>query len=383
MSDEEDDSSKTEEPSHKKLEDARKKGQTFQSREINHFFMMLALTFFVMVLAPSLGRDMIDTLGPFITKPDEMNMDSAGFMGLMRTVILGTLLALALLFLASILAAIAPAVVQKKWIFSVESIKPKFNKISPLAGFKRLFGMKAWIEFGKNLLKVTVVGFIAVYAVIPHKEALYALPALPKADMLSFAQQMAGRMLIAVLILLFILSIGDYLIQRFMFMKQMRMTKQEVKEEYKQQEGDPHVKGKLKAIRREKAKQRMMANVPKADVVITNPTHYAVALQYDAAKMPAPVLLAKGTDDVAARIREMAQKNKIPIVRNPPLARVLYDTTDIEDEIPVAHYEAVAKVIGYVYKLKGKVPQKPPAQGPGGKGGKPGGMTINMPQKKK
>lgn len=382
MSEEEDDSSKTEEPSQKKLDDARKKGQTFSTRELNHFFMILALTFFVMIMAPSLGRDMIDTLSPFITKPDEMNMDAAGFMGLMRTVILGTLLALSLLFVASFLAAFAPSIVQKKWIFAVESIKPKFSKISPLSGFKRIFGMKALIEFGKNLLKVVVVGFIAVYSVMPYKESLYALPALPKADMLLFAQEMAGRMLVAVLILLFLLSIGDYLIQRFMFMKQMRMTKQEVKEEYKQQEGDPHIKGKLKAIRREKAKQRMMANVPKADVIITNPTHYAVALQYDAAKMPAPILLAKGTDDVAARIREMATQHKIPIVRNPPLARVLYDTTDIEDEIPVQHYEAVAKVIGYVYKLKGKVPQKPAApKGTGG--GKPGGMTINMPQKKK
>ena len=383
MSEESDDSSKTEEPSHKKLEDARKKGQTFSSREINHFFMMLALTFFIMIMAPGLGRDMIDTLGPFITKPDEMDMDSASFMGLMRTVTLGTVLALALLFLASIAAAIAPAVVQNKWVFSTESIKPKFNKISPLAGAKRLFGLKALVEFAKSLLKVTVVGTIAFYSLMPYKEYLYTLPALPKADMLEFSQQMAGRMLIAVLILLFLLSIGDYLWQRFMFMKQMRMTKQELKEEYKQQEGDPHIKGKLKAIRREKAKQRMTANVPKADVIITNPTHYAVALKYDAAKMPAPVLLAKGTDDVAARIRELAAQNKIPIVRNPPLARVLYDTTDIEDEIPIAHYAAVAKVIGYVYKLKGKVPQKPAPKGPGGAPGKPSAMTINMPQKKK
>lgn len=379
MSEESDDSSKTEEPTHKKLEDARKKGQIFQSREINHFFMMLALAAFVMVLAPALGRDMIDTLGPFITEPDQMSMDSAGFMGLMRTVTIGTVLALALLFLASITAAIAPAVVQKKWIFAVESIKPKFSKISPLGGFKRLFGMKALVEFGKNLLKVTIVGFIAVYAVLPFKETLFVLPALPKAEMLSFTQQMAGRMLLAVLCMLFLLSIGDYLLQRFMFMKQMRMTKQEVKEEYKQQEGDPHIKGKLKAIRREKAKQRMMANVPKADVIITNPTHYAVALQYDSASMQAPKLVAKGTDDVAGRIRELATKNKIPIIRNPPLARVLYDTTDIDEDIPIEHYQAVAKIIGYVYKLKGKVPQKPPAKGPGGKPA----MTVNMPQGKK
>lgn len=382
MSEESDDSSKTEEPSHKKLEEARKKGQTYSTRELNHFFMMLALTFFLLVMAPGLGRDMIDTLAPFITKPDEMDMSAAGFMGLMRTVTLGTVLALALLFLASFVAAFAPSVVQNKWIFSTESIKPKFSKISPLSGVKRLFGLKALVEFLKNLIKVSVVGAIAIYAILPYKEYLYTLPALPKADMLEFAQKMAGRMLISVLILLFLLSIADYLWQRFIFMKSMRMTKQELKEEYKQQEGDPHIKGKLKAIRREKARQRMMSNVPKADVIITNPTHYAVALQYDAAKMPAPILLAKGTDDVAARIREMATKHKIPIVRNPPLARVLYDTTDIEDEIPIEHYAAVAKVIGYVYKLKGKVPQKPPAKGPAGKASKPA-MSINMPQKKK
>lgn len=385
MSEDSDDSSKTEEPTQKKLDDARKKGQIFQSREINHFFMMLALTVFIMLLAPMLGRDMIETLGPFITEPDRMDMDAAGFTDLMRSVTIGTILALAMLFLASTAAALAPAVVQKKWIFAVESIKPKLSKISPLAGFKRLFGMKALVEFGKNLLKVTIVGYIAVYAVLPYKETLYVLPALPKAEMLAFSQQMASRMLISVLCMLFLLSIGDYLWQRFTFMKQMRMTKQEVKEEYKQQEGDPHIKGKLKAIRREKARQRMMANVPKADVIITNPTHYAVALRYDAANMSAPKLIAKGTDDVAGRIREVATKNKIPIVRNPPLARVLFDTTDIDDDIPIEHYQAVAKVIGYVYKLKGKVPQKPPAAKaptPKGPGGKPA-MTVNMPQKKK
>lgn len=380
MSEESDDSSKTEEPTHKKLEDARKKGQTFSSREINHFFMMLALALFLTTLAPMLGRDIIDTLGPFVTEPDQMNMDSSAAMAdILRTVVFSTLLALALLFVASIIAAIAPAVVQKKWIFAVESIKPKFNKISPLGGVKRLFGLKALVEFGKNLLKISIVGFIAVNAVMPYKETLYVLPALPKAEMLAFAQQMAGRMMVAVLCMLFLLSIADYLWQRFIFMKQMRMTKQEIKEEYKQQEGDPHIKGKLKAIRREKAKQRMMANVPKADVIITNPTHYAVALQYDSASMQAPKLIAKGTDDVAGRIRELATKHKIPILRNPPLARVLYDTTDIDEDIPIEHYQAVAKIIGYVYKLKGKVPQKPPAKGPGGKPA----MSVNMPQMKK
>ena len=182
--------------------------------------------------------------------------------------------------------------------------------------------------------------------------------AMPKSGMLEYTQYIAIKILIAVLILLFLLSIVDYLYQRFIFLKQMRMTRQELKDEYRQQEGDPHIKQRLRAIRREKARRRMMQNVPKADVVITNPTHYAVALQYDQLRMPAPILLAKGADEVAARIRELATKSKVPIVRNPPLARILYDTTEIDEEIPVEHYQAVAKVIGYVYKMQGKVPKQ-------------------------
>ena len=381
MSEESDDSSKTEEPSQKKLDEARKKGQTVSSREINHFFILLALTFFVMVMAPSTGKQTLNLLAPFITEPDQMDMSAGGFSDIMRHLAIGMVAVLALPWLATWVAAISPAILQNKLIVSVEHIKPKFEKISPLKGMSRLFGRKAIIEFLKNLLKISVIGIVATAVVLPYKEHLPRLVAPPKLDMLEFAQGMAGRMLIAACIILFLLSIGDYLWQRFSFLKQMRMTKQELKDEYKQQEGDPHIKGKLKQIRREKARQRMMANVPKADVIITNPTHYAIALQYDPDTMPAPKLVAKGTDDVAGRIRELASTNKIPIVRNPPLARVLYDTTDIDEEIPVAHYAAVAKIIGYVYKLKGKVPKKPPAgggKGPGG-GGPAGGMKITMP----
>jgi len=380
MSEDNDDASKTEEPSHKKLEEARKKGQTVSSREINHFFMMLALTFFIMVLAPQTGKGIYELLSPFVTDPDQMEISSAGFKDIMSNVAIGMIAVLALPWLATWAAAIAPAIVQNKFIVSAENIKPKFEKISPKAGLKRLFGKKALVEFGKNVLKITIVGGVATMLVLPDKEHFYRLTGLTKVEMLSFAQSLAGRMLIATCLILFLLSIGDYLWQRFAFMKQMRMTKQELKDEYKQQEGDPHIKQKLKQIRREKARQRMMANVPKADVIITNPTHYAVALQYDAQRMPAPKLLAKGTDEVAGRIRELATKNKIPIVRNPPLARVLYDTTEIDDEIPVEHYAAVAKVIGYVYKLKGKTPQKPGGGAPGGGAGK---MTLQMPPRKK
>lgn len=385
MAENEDDSSKTEEPSHKKLEDARKKGQMVSSREINHFFIILALTFFIMGLAPGTGAKLLDQLTPYITQPDQFEVSAAGVSDTMRHAFIGMLLVLLLPILATFTAAIAPSIVQNKWAISAESIKPKWEKVSPLAGVKRLFSMKAFVEFGKNLLKVSVIGIVCAMIALSYRNDLHVLPSLHHTGMLEFTQIITGKMLLAACIILFMLSIADYLWQRHLFLKQMRMSKQELKDEYKQQEGDPHVKGKLKQIRREKAKQRMMANVPKADVIITNPTHYAVALQYDADTMPAPKLVAKGADEVAARIRELATKNKVPIVRNPPLARVLYDTTDIDDEIPVEHYAAVAKVIGYVYKLKGK---KAPAGAAGGTagakpGGKPTPMKLHMPNPKK
>ncbi len=369
MAEDDDDASKTEEPTQKKLDEAKKKGQMISSREINHFFMILALTFFVMAIAPMMGKQGITLLSPFITHPESIRMGSAEVSRLMRHVAIGAMALLAMPLLVTFIAAIAPAVVQKKWVFSAENMKPKLSKISPLSGFKRVLGLKAIIEFIKNLLKLVVVAIVAVMVALPFKEQIAGAMRGQKLHMMELAQHIAGKMLIGACIVLFLLSIFDYFYQRQVFLKQMRMTKQELKDEYKQQEGDPHIKGKLRAIRRDKARKRMMANVPKADVIITNPTHYSVALKYDSTTMPAPVVLAKGTDEVALRIREMGEKHKVPVMRNPPLARVLYDTTEIDDEIPIEHYQAVAKVIGYVYKLKGKTINKAP--------------TIHMPGKKK
>jgi flagellar biosynthetic protein FlhB len=376
MSESEDDSSKTEEPSQKKLDEARKKGQIASSRELYHFSMMASFLFFVVILGPKVGHDTMNFLTPFIASPDQYDMGSGGVVQILHSVVMGLLLVLLLPFLLTVVAALAPAVIQRKIVFSSEHIKPKLSKISPLAGFGRLFGMKAFIEFIKNLLKISVVGAICVMVVLPYRHELpELLHSSSKSGMLVYSQSISGKILLGVCIFLFLLSIVDYLYQRFNILKSLRMSKHELKDEYKQQEGDPHVKQKLRQIRRERAKKRMMDNVPKADVIITNPTHFAVALKYDAATMKAPVVLAKGADDVAARIREKATSNKIPIIRNPPLARILYDTTDIDDEIPIEHYQAVAKIIGYVYRLKGKSPQAPQGSGKT--------MHVTMPSGKK
>ncbi len=354
-----DDSSKTEEPSHKKLEEARKKGQTVSTRELNHFFMFLAIIFFLTQMAPSLSHKALDVLSPFITRPESYQMGVSNIGETLQQLLIDSVLLIGLVFLLTFIAALAPAILQGKWVFAAEQIKPKLKKISPLAGFGRLFGKKALVEFLKNLIKITIVAITCVMVVKPYIHELPSLITIDSAYSLAFSAKIGIRILIAITLFLFLLSILDYLWQRFTFMKSMRMSKQEVKDEYKQQEGDPHLKQKLKQQRSERARKRMMANVPRADVVITNPTHFAVALKYDEKTMAVPKVIAKGADEVAARIREAATQHRITIVRNPPLARALYDSTEIDDEIPLQQYQAVAKVIGYVYKLKGKRLQQP------------------------
>jgi flagellar biosynthetic protein FlhB len=374
----EDDSSKTEDPSQKKLEEARNKGQIVSTRELYHFAMLLAMLAMVISLGPTMGQEGFVMMAPLITAPESIEIDSGGATQLLHEISFGMIWLLVIPFLLTFIAALAPAFIQRKWVFSTEHIQPKLSKISPLSGFGRLLGLKAIIEFLKNMLKLFLVVVITTAVALPYRDELALLMrATDHMVMVDYSEKIAVKVLLAVAILLFFLSIGDYLYQRFIMMKSLRMSKQELKDEYKQAEGDPHIKMKLKQIRRERARTRMMANVPKADVVITNPTHFAVALAYDPAKMQAPLVLAKGADDVAARIREVATQHKIPVLRNPPLARVLYDTTDIDDEIPMEHYQAVAKIIGYVYRLKGKTidtPAKP--------GSKPGKNTPGAGKKK-
>jgi flagellar biosynthetic protein FlhB len=358
----EDDASKTEEATPKKLEDARKKGQIAQSREINHFFILLAFTFMVMLIMPYTGSDMLAQFTPFVQAPDEIQMSGQALNDLFEDIVFGFLLVIAFPVSAAFIAAILPSVVQNKVVLTAEQIKPKLSKISPIAGFKRLFGKKAWIEFVKNFLKIVVVGAIGYAVSIPFHDVFPTFINMSLTGTLGEGQSMAARILIAVCVFLFFLAIVDYLIARQMHLKELRMSKKEVKDEHKQQEGDPHVKARQRQIQRERSRKRMMAAVPEADVIITNPTHFAVALKYDRATMPAPMVIAKGADKVAHKIRDIAQENRIPVLRNPPLARVIYDTVEVDEEIPYEHYAAVAKVISYVYQLRGEMsgwmPQK-------------------------
>lgn len=358
MSEDNDDSSKTEDPSQHRLEEAFKKGQVINSREVMSFFLLVGLALVCIWLAPDLARKTYDALSPFVTRPESFEMDAQSLGIILTQVTLAgayIIMVPLILFVGFVFAA---ALLQNPFHVSWEAAQPKWEKVSLLKGIERLFSRRTVVEFIKNLIKIIVVAWVAAIAVWPKIGHIKQLGDDDVITMLGFMMSLISRMMIGVVIIMFFMAILDYLYQRFEFMKSMRMSKQEVKEEYKQQEGDPHIKQRVRQLRMERSRKRMMAAVPTADVIITNPTHFAVALKYDADKMAAPLLVAKGVDLVAARIRDLAKEHDIPLVENKPLARVLYDTVEIDSEIPVAHYKAVAEIIGYVYKLRGKAGKK-------------------------
>ena len=254
-------------------------------------------------------------------------------------------------FLLLALAAIAGNIVQHRFVWSTEALKPKFSKLSPLAGAKRIFGKQAAANFGKGLFKVIALGAVMTMVLWPDRFRLDAMMRSDPASLLGITISLTSHLLTSVVAMLALVAIADYLFQYRQWFQRQKMSLQESKEEFKQTEGDPHVKGRIRALRHARMRKRMMAAVPKASVIITNPTHYSVALQYDRG-MPAPICVAKGTDAVALKIREIAKEHDIPIVENVPLARALYATVEIDDEIPVEHYHAVAEIIGYVMGLK-------------------------------
>ena len=355
MAEDQDKSQKTEEATPKRLEEAVKKGQVAFSREVGSFFILLTFALLVAWIAPSAMRETLETLSHFIHRPSSFPADAGNLGQVLGNLIRAILTIAALPFLAFVVAARASGLVQKPLLFSLEPIKPKLEKISPIKGIKRLFSMRSIMEFLKGLVKITITVVVVGIVVWPELDELQRLPDTATYPFLDYMSALIMRVLISVAIIMFFVALLDYMYQRYEYLKSLRMSKQEIKDEYKQQEGDPLVKQRLRSIRMERARKRMMAEVPKADVVITNPTHFAVALRYDSETMQAPLLLAKGKDKVAARIREVAEEHKIPIVRNPPLARSIYDDVGLEEEVPVELYQAVAEVIGYVYRQQGKV----------------------------
>ncbi len=353
MSDQDqDEAQKTEEPTEKKLREAHQKGQVAKSREVNHWFMLLSAGIVIFAAGPGLMRGFHDLLRGFLSHPHLMPSGTAGLGAILFSVLIASLGLIALPLAGFLVAAVLGNVIQHGFLLSAENMKPKLSKISPLAGLKRLFSLKSIVEFLKGVFKLIIVAGVAAVLIVPAIGTPSRLVDLSAAALLLELKTLVLVLLAGVVAVMTVIAGLDWLYQIQDFRKKMRMTKQEVKDEFKQSEGDPHVKGKLKQIRMERAKKRMMAKVPEADVVITNPRHYAVALEYREDQMAAPRCIAKGADHMARRIREVAEENEVPVVENPPLARALFASVELDQEIPPEHYRAVAQVISYVFNVK-------------------------------
>lgn len=354
MAEDQDDSQKTEDPTQKRLQDAREKGQVPMSREIGTWATMSAILLVVVALAPGMVSDLSGALAGYLGGAHAIPMDGGNVGALLvdAAVLLVKVLALPLLLLAAV--GIAATLIQTGGLVATEQMKPSLGKLSPLKGLTRMVSPKGLVEFAKSMAKLFVVGAIIGWVLWPMMTSLEHYAGLDMALVLGETKELTVRMLVAVVVILTLIAAADVLYQRHAFRKQLMMSRQDLKEEFKQQEGDPAVKARLRQLRMEKARRRMMANVPKSDVVITNPTHFAVALKYDPGAMQAPVVVAKGADLLAHRIRELAREHDVPIVENPPLARALHASVEIDEEIPAEHYRAMAEVITYVFKLKNR-----------------------------
>ncbi|MEI8143851.1 MAG: flagellar biosynthesis protein FlhB [Alphaproteobacteria bacterium] len=343
---------KTEDPTQKKLDDALKKGDVAKSQDVVSWFVLLTATILVINQAGPSMSSLVAPLRNLIENADQIPVTGSSLS--MLTVSLGYVMlgAIGIPVLFLVLAAIAGNLIQHRLVLSGESLKPKMSKISPMQGFKRVFGKEALVNFLKGLAKITLLGIVMTAILLPQRSLVDTMVRMDVAALLPETGVLLSSILIAVVAVLTILAALDFFYQYQTWYTRQRMSFQDLKEEFKQSDGNPEIKAKLRQMRRERAKKRMMSNVPKATVVITNPTHFAVALRYENG-MNAPICVAKGVDAVALRIREVAKANDVPIVENPPLARALHATIDIDDSIPEEHYKAVAEVIGYVLKLNG------------------------------
>jgi flagellar biosynthetic protein FlhB len=352
---ERDDSQKTEEPTPKRLREARENGQIARSQEISHWFMILAFAVIVGFFGQGLAGGIGEVMLPFIARPHAIAIGEHEVGVLLRNAAAGIAAVFLVPVAIAVLAALLSGLLQTGAVLSLEPIKPKLSKISLASGCKRLFSTRALAEFAKGLFKIAVVSVAVVLVIYPERELIPHVPSMTMAALLDTVQSLGLRLLMAVIAVMTVIAALDYLYQHHKHIKQLRMTRQELKDEYKQTEGDPTIKARLRQIRTERARQRMMAAVPEADVVITNPTHFSVALRYDRLKNSAPEVVAKGVDHMALRIREFAKEHDVTLMEDPPLARAIYRAVKVGQEIPEKFYQAVATVLGHVYRLKGNV----------------------------
>jgi flagellar biosynthetic protein FlhB len=356
MADEPDNTEKTEDPTQKRLDEALKRGDVVKSQEVNTWFIIAGATLVLMAFSGGMSGNLTTTMRGLIANSHNISMDGPALPRLFEKIGVEIIAAVAIPFLLLMLAALCGNLIQHRLVWSLEVLAPKFSKISPAAGLKRLFSKQALANFAKGIVKLVLIGGVLTGLMWPERARIMALERVDPVAVMPLAQTLALKLLGAVVAIMAIVAIADYLFQYRQWYEKQKMSLRELKEEFKQTEGDPAVRGKMRQVRQAKSRRRMMANVPKAAVVITNPTHYSIALQYERG-MEAPICVAKGVDAVALKIREVAGEHSIPIVENAPLARALHATVEVDSAIPLEHYKAVAEVIGYVMRLRRAVPR--------------------------
>ena len=348
---------KTEEPTAKKLQDARKEGQVAKSQELISGAMLFTLFIAIKLFGGYLANSFIKVfhrnyryISTYTIQKPELGHLTSMFGQALLDILLMTLP----IFAFGIVVAFALNVFQVKWQVTTKPLQPKFNRLNPVSGFKKIISMGKLFELVKAIAKIIIIFWVAystLMSEIDKIKILYDLDLIPAVVYISNFVVNMGVKISAVYLLI---GFADFLYQKLKFKKDMRMSKQEVKDEYKQQEGDPQIKGKIKSKMRESSMRRMMQNMPDADVVITNPTHFACAIKYDKEKAAAPVLIAKGADHLAQKLKDIAKEYNVPIVENKPLARMLYYNVELDAEIPQELYQMTAEVLAYVYQLKNK-----------------------------
>lgn len=351
MSEQAEQDDRTEEPTQKRLEEAIKRGDVAKSAELNTLFVLGGFALGLMMLAGPVMRGLALDLRGFLMNAHLVPSGPAGIAGAGRGALMIWFSAAALPVALMALAGLAGGAIQHRLLWTLEPLTPKLSRLSPMAGFKRMAGKEALVQFAKGLAKITIVGWVACAVLWSERDRLDGFARLDPAAILPATLAMALKLLGGVLAIYAFVAVGDAAYQRFSWMKRQRMTKREIKEEHKNSEGNPEIKAKLRQIRVLRLKKRMMAAVPSATVVVTNPTHFAVALRFETG-MAAPVCVAKGLDSLALRIRAVAAEHQVPVIENPPLARALHASVDLDQEIPVEHYKAVAELIGAILRLR-------------------------------
>ena len=349
---EESDQEKTEPASPQRLEKAREEGQVVQSRELATFVVLMASGATLWMMAGNLGLTLSNIMRGGLNFEPGIARDSSHVMAQLSSQFFEAALALAPFFLLVVIAALASPLLLRGWLFSTKALAPKFNRLNPFSGIKRMFSSQGLIELVKSLAKVGLLGGVAAWLIWSNVDSIFSLSMEPSALAIQHMGDIIGKIFLLVSgTMIFIVAI-DLPFQVWNHFKKLRMSKEELRRENKESEGDPHLKAHIRAQQREVARRRMMSEIPTADVVVTNPTHYAVALKYSEGKMRAPRVVAKGADAVAAKIRELAAEHKVPLLEAPPLARALFRHTELGDEIPATLYTAVAEVLAYVFQLR-------------------------------